>query len=152
MKRAKQIITSVQQKISYTHNDIGSLLGWNKSFFDEARGARIILYHGICLNDPMRFNNIFLPLKTFREHIHFYKNIFISFHSMIFTKSASIRIALIFASVLMTDTPIITSTFCPYWRTKKYQQLFLSPRSVKPGMIFYGTISWGSWGSTARPK
>ena len=76
MKRAKQIITSVQQKISYTHNDIGSLLGWNKSFFDEARGARIILYHGICLNDPMRFNNIFLPLKTFREHIHFYKEHF----------------------------------------------------------------------------
>jgi peptidoglycan/xylan/chitin deacetylase (PgdA/CDA1 family) len=76
IKKAKHILSAFRQKINYTNNDIGSLLGWNKSFFDEARGARIILYHGICVNDHTRFNNIFLPLDTFREHIQFYKEHF----------------------------------------------------------------------------
>ena len=76
MKRAKHILAAVRQKMNYTNNDIGSLLGWNKSFFEEARGARIILYHGICMNDHTRFNNIFLTVDTFREHIRFYKKHF----------------------------------------------------------------------------
>lgn len=76
MKKVKNILSAVRRKINYTNNDIGSLLGLNKTFFENARGARIILYHGICMNDPTRFNNIFLPLIIFKEHIRFYKEHF----------------------------------------------------------------------------
>ncbi|MBS1597818.1 MAG: polysaccharide deacetylase family protein [Bacteroidetes bacterium] len=76
MKKAQNFLSAVRQKINYTNNDIRSLLRMNKSFFDEARGARIVLYHGICIDDPLRFNNIFLPVNTFREHIRFYKEHF----------------------------------------------------------------------------
>jgi peptidoglycan/xylan/chitin deacetylase (PgdA/CDA1 family) len=76
MNKAKNILSTFRQKINYANNDIGSLLGRNKSFFEQARGARIVLYHGICLDDPTRFNNIFLPLNIFREHLAFYKKHF----------------------------------------------------------------------------
>ena len=76
MNRLVKILAAYRQKISYVQKDIGSLLGMNTRFFKEARGTRIVLYHGICLEDHTRFNNIFLRLKTFEAHLQFYKEYF----------------------------------------------------------------------------
>ncbi len=63
----------IRQKIRYAVRDAGALAGMNKSYFRSARGARIVVYHGICQRDHLRFNNIFLRLKTFEEHLRYYK-------------------------------------------------------------------------------
>jgi peptidoglycan/xylan/chitin deacetylase (PgdA/CDA1 family) len=36
----------------------------------------MVVYHGICRNDPTRYNNIFLRRATFGAHIQFYKKYF----------------------------------------------------------------------------
>ncbi len=56
--------------------DAGYRLGLYERFYRSARGARILNYHGICLNNHLRFNAIFLKLKTFEEHLKFYKEYF----------------------------------------------------------------------------
>lgn len=56
--------------------DIGWLLGLNQSFFRKARGARLLVYHGICLNDHLRFNTLFIKLKTFESQLQLYKKYF----------------------------------------------------------------------------
>jgi peptidoglycan/xylan/chitin deacetylase (PgdA/CDA1 family) len=53
--------------------DIKHKLGFYKNFYRSARGSRIMIYHGICPRDHTRFNPIFLKLKTFEQHLKFYK-------------------------------------------------------------------------------
>jgi len=62
-------------KSRYISRDISSLMGSNSNF-SNARGARIIVYHGICLHDHLRFNTIFLTIKRFESHLKFYKKYF----------------------------------------------------------------------------
>ena len=52
------------------------MMGFSRRFFGAARGARILIYHGICLQDHTRFNPIFLTKNTFEEHLKFYKEHF----------------------------------------------------------------------------
>jgi peptidoglycan/xylan/chitin deacetylase (PgdA/CDA1 family) len=56
--------------------DIGWHLGLNQSSFRQAKGARILVYHGICRNDHLRFNTLFVKLKTFESQLRLYKNHF----------------------------------------------------------------------------
>jgi len=51
-------------------------MGLGKKNFQDARGARIIIYHGICIEDHTRFNNVFLKLETFKAHLALYKKYF----------------------------------------------------------------------------
>lgn len=67
---------NVQRKLNYMFADLQSRFGLNNSFFQKARGARIVVYHGICKTDHTRFNSIFLRLKTFEQHLRFYKKYF----------------------------------------------------------------------------
>lgn len=46
------------------------------AFFKNARGARILIYHGICQQDPLRYNSLFLTQRTFEAHLKFYKKYF----------------------------------------------------------------------------
>ena len=46
------------------------------SFFKKAKGARILVYHGICAGDHLRFNSLFITLETFDAHLQFYKKHF----------------------------------------------------------------------------
>lgn len=48
----------------------------NENFFRQARGSRIVLYHGICQKDHTKFNGIFLRKDTFQKHLEFYKKYF----------------------------------------------------------------------------
>jgi len=60
----------------YLLRDIGHKLGLYRHFYKKARGSRIMIYHGICQRDHTRFNPIFLRLKTFEQHLKFYKKYF----------------------------------------------------------------------------
>lgn len=60
----------------YLGRDIKGLLGLDKSFFKDARGSRIIIYHGVCQSNPTRFNSLFITRETFISHLKFYKKYF----------------------------------------------------------------------------
>ena len=57
-------------------HDLQSRFGVNENFFRNSRGSRIIIYHGICRQDPTRFNSIFMDLPRFEKHLQFYKKYF----------------------------------------------------------------------------
>lgn len=65
-----------RRKTSYAWQDARSLLGLTADAFKAARGARIIVYHGICEHDHLRFNNIFLLRKTLERHLRIFKKYF----------------------------------------------------------------------------
>lgn len=69
-----------RNKLKGLPRDAGWLLGLNQSFFQKAKGARILVYHGICLNDHLRFNTLFIKLKTFESQLQLYKKCLILFH------------------------------------------------------------------------
>jgi peptidoglycan/xylan/chitin deacetylase (PgdA/CDA1 family) len=64
------------REIKYAGRDAAAVLGTNARFFKQARGARILLYHGICLRDHTRFNPIFLTRDMFERHLQLYKKYF----------------------------------------------------------------------------
>jgi peptidoglycan/xylan/chitin deacetylase (PgdA/CDA1 family) len=76
MSFAKKIISRVRRECKYVLNDLKATIGMTERFYRNARGARIVCYHGVCKTDHLRFNNIFLTLKMFEEHLQFYKKYF----------------------------------------------------------------------------
>jgi len=76
MTKLSRGFLKIKSKSQNWQRDIFWNLGLNKPFYNNARGARIIIYHGICLEDHTRFNNIFLKLSTFEAHLKFYKQHF----------------------------------------------------------------------------
>jgi len=55
---------------------VGCRLGIGQSYYEQAKGARILVYHGICLQDPHRFNTLFASLKMFETQLRLYKKYF----------------------------------------------------------------------------
>ncbi len=51
-------------------------LGLNRPGTKNAKGSRILTYHGICPNNPLRFNTLFVTIKTFESHLRYYKKYF----------------------------------------------------------------------------
>jgi peptidoglycan/xylan/chitin deacetylase (PgdA/CDA1 family) len=76
MNTATTIYRKIRRHSGYALNDMRGSLGMNKTFFQQARGSRIIVYHGICQEDPTRFNSLFLLASTFEEHLQFYQQYF----------------------------------------------------------------------------
>ncbi|HWB90636.1 MAG TPA: polysaccharide deacetylase family protein [Puia sp.] len=76
MKTALRSFSIWRRKTSYAWQDARSLLGLTADTFKAARGARIIVYHGICEHDHLRFNNIFLLRKTLEQHFRIFKKYF----------------------------------------------------------------------------
>jgi peptidoglycan/xylan/chitin deacetylase (PgdA/CDA1 family) len=72
----QKILSKLKREGNYLLRDIGYQLGLYKRFYSAARGSRIMIYHGICLDDHLRFNMMFLKLKTFENHLKFYKKYF----------------------------------------------------------------------------
>ncbi|MBA3827511.1 MAG: polysaccharide deacetylase family protein [Taibaiella sp.] len=72
IRRIKNKLTRIHTQGKYLSDDIGRLFTNPDAFYKSARGARILIYHGICLNEPTRFNNIFITRDTFEEHLKFY--------------------------------------------------------------------------------
>ena len=65
-----------RRKAGYAYRDVCAWAGLTPRELRSARGARIVVYHGICQQRHLRFNNIFLTRQTFEEHLRFYKEYF----------------------------------------------------------------------------
>lgn len=65
-----------RRRMRYAYRDGAAFLGSTGRGLRQARGARIVVYHGICQKEPLRFNNIFLTLKNFEGQLRFYKQYF----------------------------------------------------------------------------
>jgi peptidoglycan/xylan/chitin deacetylase (PgdA/CDA1 family) len=76
MNIATKIYTKLRLNWGYAYNDIRSFMGVNDQQFKKMRGARILVYHGVCRTDHTRFNSIFLRVKTFESHLKFFKKYF----------------------------------------------------------------------------
>jgi len=76
MTTAQKVYSKLYRETKYWCRDINHLLGFNERFLKNARGNRIMIYHGICHRDHTRFNPIFLRQKTFESHLKFYKKHF----------------------------------------------------------------------------
>lgn len=74
------IINRAYNKLLRESNDMARQLagstGLYDHFYKSARGGRILVYHGICQKDHIRFNPIFLKQKTLEAHFRFYKKYF----------------------------------------------------------------------------
>jgi peptidoglycan/xylan/chitin deacetylase (PgdA/CDA1 family) len=68
--------SKLRRETKYLLRDIKHRSGLYNGFYKNARGSRIMIYHGICKQDHTRFNPIFLKLKTFESHLKFYKKNF----------------------------------------------------------------------------
>src|SRR4051794_6307717 len=62
--------------LNETRKDVHRLLRRHKNNIKNARGVRILVYHGICLNDPHKFNTLFITLKRFEKQLQLYKKYF----------------------------------------------------------------------------
>ncbi|MBC7399372.1 MAG: polysaccharide deacetylase family protein [Mucilaginibacter sp.] len=68
-----KIHTKLSRKFKGYRRDVRYYLGLDKAFYNNARGSRILIYHGICRDDHTRFNPIFLTAKIFEDHLKLYK-------------------------------------------------------------------------------
>jgi len=68
-----RIRSKLYREARYLNRDLRYFLGLDSQFYKNARGSRMLIYHGICKQDHTRFNPIFLKLKTFEAHLKLYK-------------------------------------------------------------------------------
>lgn len=68
-----RICSKLYREAKYLSRDIGHALGLYERFLKNARGSRIMIYHGICQKDHTLFNPIFLTAKVFEAHLMLYK-------------------------------------------------------------------------------
>jgi peptidoglycan/xylan/chitin deacetylase (PgdA/CDA1 family) len=68
-----KIWSRILRELTYLKRDIGYRLDLDNQFYKNARGNRILIYHGICEHDHTRFNPIFLTAKIFEQHLKLYK-------------------------------------------------------------------------------
>jgi peptidoglycan/xylan/chitin deacetylase (PgdA/CDA1 family) len=63
----------LQKSWRITVNMLAARIGIYTGFYRNARGARIIVYHGIVEKKPLRFNTLFVTRTTFEKHLRFYR-------------------------------------------------------------------------------
>ena len=72
----KNTESKIYREAKYLYRDVNYALGIYNNFYKKACGNRIMIYHGICLQDHKRFNPIFLTRDIFESHLKFYKKYF----------------------------------------------------------------------------
>jgi len=72
----ERIGSKLKRESKYLFRDLKQKLGLFDKFYRSARGSRIMVYHGICEEDHMRFNPIFLTREIFESHLKLYKKYF----------------------------------------------------------------------------
>jgi len=72
----KNITVRIRSRLKGLPRDAGWRLGINQPFYRNARGARILVYHGICINNHLRYNTTFITARTFEQHLKLYKKYF----------------------------------------------------------------------------
>jgi peptidoglycan/xylan/chitin deacetylase (PgdA/CDA1 family) len=76
MVLSERIRAKLKRKPRYLLRDLAWKTGLSRAFYRNARGARILVYHGICRNDHLRYNTLFMKLKTFESQLQLYKKYF----------------------------------------------------------------------------
>jgi len=76
MSIATKIVSKTRKKVRYLSGDILHAAGMRNNFYQSARGSRILVYHGVCKSNHLKFNTIFLTKKTFEAHLQFYSKYF----------------------------------------------------------------------------
>jgi peptidoglycan/xylan/chitin deacetylase (PgdA/CDA1 family) len=76
MTLPEKIYSRLRRKFKYLQRDLYHQLGGYSNFYADARGSRIMVYHGICPADPLKFKTLFISERTFEAHLKFYKRHF----------------------------------------------------------------------------
>src|SRR5215208_103489 len=76
MSVKSKIKNKIRSNFNRLRKDASWQLGIDQSYIKNAKGSRIIVYHGICMNNHLRFDTLFLALKTFEKQLKFYKRYF----------------------------------------------------------------------------
>jgi peptidoglycan/xylan/chitin deacetylase (PgdA/CDA1 family) len=76
MNLLKKLYIKLSRKALHLFGDTLHILGADESTYREARGSRILVYHGVCKDAPTRFNTLFITQTTFEEHLKIYKKHF----------------------------------------------------------------------------
>jgi peptidoglycan/xylan/chitin deacetylase (PgdA/CDA1 family) len=76
MSVSGKILSALYRKYNYCRVDLSTLAGTGRSFYRNARGARMLVYHGLCLQEHTRFNTIFLLKQTFERHLQYFQRYF----------------------------------------------------------------------------
>ena len=76
MSLLKKISARAVRGAVYLSRDLQHTLGLGNGIYKSAKGNRIILYHGVCNSEPLKFNTLFITKKTFEAHLKFYKKHF----------------------------------------------------------------------------
>ncbi|MBL7747679.1 MAG: polysaccharide deacetylase family protein [Chitinophagaceae bacterium] len=53
-------------------DDMAMFLGRKSLVLKEGKGARILVYHGLCKKDHLRFNSLFITKRMFEKHLQLY--------------------------------------------------------------------------------
>jgi peptidoglycan/xylan/chitin deacetylase (PgdA/CDA1 family) len=76
MTIAQKIAAKATKRIKYLSRDLKHVFGLYSEFYKAAHGSRILVYHGICMNNHLKFNTLFSAKKTFEAHLQFYQQRF----------------------------------------------------------------------------
>nr|WP_294945224.1 polysaccharide deacetylase family protein [uncultured Mucilaginibacter sp.] len=76
MSVLEKLITKTSLKARYIQGNISHFIGADKSYYERARGSRILAYHGVCQSEPTKFNTLFITRKIFEQHLQYYKRYF----------------------------------------------------------------------------
>lgn len=76
MSVSGRVLSAVYRKYNHCRVDLSALSGSSRHFYRNARGARILVYHGICRQDHTRFNSLFLKERTFEAHLQYFQRYF----------------------------------------------------------------------------
>lgn len=82
MAHPRKIFQKPGTRLNNLKRDVLWQLHLDRSRIYKAAGGRILVYHGVCLRDPFRFNTLFIKLKNFERQLQLYKKYFqvISLH------------------------------------------------------------------------
>lgn len=76
MPRISNLPYKLARRYRHLVADWRGRFGLDQRLFREARGARLVVYHGICKSEPLRFNSLFVDLPAFENHLRFYAEYF----------------------------------------------------------------------------
>ena len=76
MTKIASLSSKLSRRTRHLYRNVNHLLRLDEKVFKNARGCRMLIYHGICLKDHTKFNPIFLKHSTFEAHLQFYRKYF----------------------------------------------------------------------------
>jgi peptidoglycan/xylan/chitin deacetylase (PgdA/CDA1 family) len=76
MRKTERIYRKISNRFRFLKQELKAVFGMYNGACLKARGARIIVYHGICTGHPTRFNTLFIGKKKFEQQLKLYRKYF----------------------------------------------------------------------------